>query len=221
MYSTCINILCSCLKQPELYNNSPFNYIETVDGSFVNRFPFLPGTCCCISVYNSFQLKQSLYKVSRYSCFFSYIPCSDCNVDFGSIEKNMFMTTEMLHMFPHLMNVKLIQGYSISTVFVVVVVFSQFSSSMSINKLDAHSKADCTNLISNHCYTDLSSYTVDVQTIFQISDCTLSSSLIADLLEWLLHHLGNVCSFIPIYSVGESLCCLPMYSNTIDSINIR
>ena len=92
---------------------------------------------------------------------------------------------------------------------------------MSINKLDAHSKADCTHLISNHCYTDLSSYTFDVQTIFQISDCTLSSSLIADMLEWLLQHLGNVCSFIPIYSVGESLCCLPMYSNTIDSINIR
>ena len=99
--------------------------------------------------------------------------------------------------------------------------FSQFSSSMSINRLDAHSKADCTNLISNHCYTDLSSYTVDVQTIFQISDCTISSSLIADLLEWLLQHLGNVCSFIPIYSVGESLCCLPMYSNTIDNITIR
>ena len=120
------NILCSCLKQPQLYNNSPFNYIETVDGSFVNRFPFLPGTCCCISVYNSFQLKQSLYKVSRYSCYFSYIPCSDCYVDFGSIEKNLFMTTEMLHMFPHLMSVKLIQGYSISTVVVVVVVFHNF-----------------------------------------------------------------------------------------------
>jgi len=70
------NILCSCLKQPQLYNNSPFNYIETVDGSFVNRFPFLPGTCCCISVYNSFQLKKSLYKVSKYNCHFSYIPCS-------------------------------------------------------------------------------------------------------------------------------------------------
>ena len=92
---------------------------------------------------------------------------------------------------------------------------------MSINRLDVHSKAVCTNLISNHCYTDLLSYTFDVQAIFQISDCTLSSSLIADLLEWLLQHLGNVCYFIPIYSVGESLCCLPMYSNTIDSINIR
>ena len=40
------NILCSCLKQPQHFNNSPFNYIETVDGSFVNRFPILPGTCC-------------------------------------------------------------------------------------------------------------------------------------------------------------------------------
>jgi len=75
--------------------------------------------------------------------------------------------------------------------------FSQFSSSMSLNRLDAHSKADCTNLISNHCYTYLSSYTVDdVQTIFQISDCTISSSLIADLLEWLLQHLGNFCALL-------------------------
>ena len=30
------NILCSCLKQPQLYNNSPFKYIAHVDGSFVN-----------------------------------------------------------------------------------------------------------------------------------------------------------------------------------------
>jgi len=91
---------------------------------------------------------------------------------------------------------------------------------MSINKIDAHSKADCTNLISNHCYTDLSSYTFDVQTIFQISDCTLSSSLIADLLEWLLQHLGNVCSFIPKYSVGESLCSLPIYSYNLSERNV-
>ena len=54
------HILCGCLKQPHHFNNSPFNYIAHVDGSFVNRFPFLPGTCCCSSVYNSFQLKMSL-----------------------------------------------------------------------------------------------------------------------------------------------------------------
>ena len=40
--------------------------------------------------------------------------------------KKKFMTTDMLHMFPHLMNVKLIQWYSMSTVVVVVVVVVVF-----------------------------------------------------------------------------------------------
>jgi len=44
-YVSLVITVSRCLKQPQLFNNGPFNYIETVDGSFVNRFPFLPDAC--------------------------------------------------------------------------------------------------------------------------------------------------------------------------------